>query len=318
MPGLPFNNLPATQQEIPFGQSGSMTYNPKQFEGPVIQQPQQKRFDPVSIVEGEIALGQRQINQQFDQAKHELDVQTYKNPEDYLNAINELRGKAGQAGLKLRQKGEAKLYSMKQMAQLVKEGNMPKEAGQRAIARIAGLSDEQVDAMLPESKPRNLIQEHTALAGEIKRLQDTTDLLAEKNGKLYHADKNGEPLTDDPATDQETNEYLSAKNLYGYYLDKEQELFNQMSPGLQSAVVGQKAAMEQIAKTKRPNRVLTALEGISPLWAIHNIKKISKQTKELGVSKGTLDSGTARKILTEAGGDRERARQIAKERGYTF
>ena len=33
---------------------------------------------------------------------------------------------------------------------------------------------------------------------------------------------------------------------------------------------------------------------------------------------GTLDAATARQILTEAGGDRDRARQIARQRGYSF
>ena len=33
---------------------------------------------------------------------------------------------------------------------------------------------------------------------------------------------------------------------------------------------------------------------------------------------GTLDAATARAILTEAGGDRDKARQIARQRGYSF
>jgi len=32
----------------------------------------------------------------------------------------------------------------------------------------------------------------------------------------------------------------------------------------------------------------------------------------------TLDADTARKILQEAGGDRNKARQIARARGYSF
>jgi hypothetical protein len=283
MPGLPFNNLPATQQEIPFGQSGSIVINNSTMGLP--QQPQQQnKLRPTEIIEDEVAQGQKQINQQFDQAKHELDVQTYKNPEDYLNAINDLRGKAAQAGLQLRQKAEAKLYSLNQVIRLVKEGTMPKEAGQRAAWRISGLSDEQVDAMMPESKPRNLIQEHATLATESDRLQKTVELLAPgPGGKLYFADSKGKPMTDQPATEKDIQEHLSAKNLQGYIQDKMLDTFEQMQPGMKAAVAGQMAVMTQTQGIKRPNRVLTALEGLSPLWAYHNIKKISKQTKELGL-----------------------------------
>jgi len=39
---------------------------------------------------------------------------------------------------------------------------------------------------------------------------------------------------------------------------------------------------------------------------------------ERQVEPGVLDVVTARQILTEAGGDRDRARQIARQRGYSF
>lgn len=313
MLGLPFNNLPAKQQEIPFGQGGSMTFNPQQFIGPAPKQ--QNKTMPSAIIENEIAMGQRQINEQFDQAKFQLDQQVYKNPEDYINAINELKGKAAQAGLQLRQKAEAKMYSLNQVIQLVKEGSMPQEAGQRAAWRIAGLSDEQVDAMLPETKPRNLIQEHAAIAGELNRLENTVGLLAEKNGKLYHSDNKGNPITDEPATEQEINEYFSAKNLQSYYLDKEQQLFEQMSPGLQASVAGQRAAMEQ-----KGSKVPWWKYVIQPSvpGALYNTYKFLTDKKTQVQSSGTLDENTARQILIEANGDKERARQIAKERGYKF
>lgn len=317
MPGLPFSNLPATQQEIPFGQSGSMTLaNPQQ------QSPPQQRntTTATSIIEGEIELGQRQINLQFDQAKYELDQQVYKNPEDYINAINELKGKAAQAGLQLRQKAEAKLYSLNQVLQLVKEGSMPKEAGQRAAYRIAGLSNDQVDAMFPEEKPRNLISEHAAIVGELKRVDEVLRNFAyDKKGVLYYS-KDPKGGSDEPDTkrgpvpQEEVETYLYNKRVEDFIQDQEQEIFEQMTPGAKTAIAGQMAAEKRKMAIPKPP---SPLWGLSPILGLYKINKYKKQLSKIAPV-GTLDENTARKILTEAGGNKEKARQLAKERGYTF
>jgi len=47
-------------------------------------------------------------------------------------------------------------------------------------------------------------------------------------------------------------------------------------------------------------------------------KGYGRERIQAGAQVGTLDAATARAILTEAGGDRDRARQIARQRGYSF
>jgi hypothetical protein len=151
---------PISIDEISYRIGTSGTAVLKDFSGPAAQQQSQNKLNPISIIEDEFAFGQQQINRQFDQAKHELDIRTYAKPEEYLNAISELRQQSSQAGLQLRQKAEAKLLRMQQIMTLVDEKTMPSEVGQKAMWRIAGLDEEAIDAMFPETKSRNLMQEH--------------------------------------------------------------------------------------------------------------------------------------------------------------
>ncbi len=46
--------------------------------------------------------------------------------------------------------------------------------------------------------------------------------------------------------------------------------------------------------------------------------KIERETELTGEEPGKLDATTAREILNEAGGDKAKARKIAKERGFKF
>lgn len=54
------------------------------------------------------------------------------------------------------------------------------------------------------------------------------------------------------------------------------------------------------------------------LWEYANANGNGAEPTPNGVVTKSLDASTARKFLAEAGGDREKARQLAKEQGYTF
>ncbi len=70
---------------------------------------------------------------------------------------------------------------------------------------------------------------------------------------------------------------------------------------------------------------LVNLEGDTPTTKlVDEVSELPLGDKQLDVGVrvdvqgGTLDAATARAILTEAGGDRDKARQIARQRGYSF
>ncbi|OHB62489.1 MAG: hypothetical protein A2167_03410 [Planctomycetes bacterium RBG_13_46_10] len=156
--GLPFQPLPSSGTELIIKAARTVP-TADTAERPTTTFNRQQQ-NPISMIEDEVAFGQEQINRQFDLAKYELDQRTYKDPKEYIQAINELRQQTAKAGLQLRQKSEAKLLRMQQIMKLVEEGKMPKQAGQRALWRIAGMDEEVIDVMFPKNKPRNLMQEH--------------------------------------------------------------------------------------------------------------------------------------------------------------
>ena len=66
---------------------------------------------------------------------------------------------------------------------------------------------------------------------------------------------------------------------------------------------------------------LVNLEGATPTELPLGGKQLDigvRAGAQAGAQVGTLDATTARRILAEVGGDRDKARQIARQRGYSF
>ena len=76
------------------------------------------------------------------------------------------------------------------------------------------------------------------------------------------------------------------------------------APGLEGGATAPKNQKVYDLATKKLNELLAERDG--------------ETGKTKTGAKKTLDADTAAKILQEAGGDKEKARQLAKERGYTF
>ena len=116
-----------------------------------VQQSQQTT-DPISIIESDIHQELKQLSDYFDSAKYDLDQQNLK-PQEYLAKIDQLRQQVKEAEFTIHQKAQARIDNMGQIIQLMKEGTLSKEAGQRELWRVAGLDDETINAMLPRTKP---------------------------------------------------------------------------------------------------------------------------------------------------------------------
>jgi len=114
--------------------------------------PESHRITPMDVLEDDIAAGKRQIVQWFEGMRVQLD-QKQLPTQEYLQAIDQLRAEAQLKELKLMQQTEAKAQSMNTIISLMEEGALSPLAGKRALWRIAGLDDEVIDAMLPETKP---------------------------------------------------------------------------------------------------------------------------------------------------------------------
>jgi len=158
MPGLPFQNLPAAKS-TGWSQAGPLQKSMKRptivpstrpQQGPVLVQ--QGPSDPMSIVEDETRQGLKQLHDYFDTMKYDLDQQNLK-PQEYLAKIDQLRQQVKEAEFTIHQKAQARIDNMGQIIQLMKEGTLSKEAGQRALWRVVGLDDENINAMLPKTKP---------------------------------------------------------------------------------------------------------------------------------------------------------------------
>jgi hypothetical protein len=335
MPGLPFQGLPTVVLREGTTMPLSTWTGPKQTPYQPTGQyrtssTQQGQSNPISKIEDEVAFGQQQINRQFDQAKHELDVRTYTKPEEYIQAINDLKQQVAHAGLQLRQKAEAKLFSMQQIMKLVDEKIMPSQSGQKAMWRIAGLDEDQINDMLPETKPRNLMQEHAAIVEEQNRLSKILDEFApDSKGVLYPSmdpkkDSHTPDTSQEPVSPKDVETYLMAQRLYDYTGEKETQLFEEMSPGLRMAVAGQRVAAQRVKPTgiqkisgwigRHPYIFAGPVGGTM----IHQLSKHSEQSVVGQTTGQKLDTQTAKQILSETGGDKEKARQIAQSRGYTF
>jgi hypothetical protein len=256
MPGLPFQQLPAGQahqiSNMPLG----------------VQQP---KTSPIDVISNQYSQGRRQVIQWFDTMRAELDQQQLP-VEEYIQAIDQLREQARQQELKLKQQVDAAAQSVDTILSLVEEGSLPQQAGQRALWRIAGLDNDMIDSMFPETKPTDWFKEHSKVTGEINRLLDFTGGYDFKGNKLYRVhktgSKKGEADKNQPADEGEIQQFVMANNLIDYFEDYEQNtIYPNLTPMQQKALLGTNILEKQRLKG-RGRKMLEFGLRISPAYQI--------------------------------------------------
>ena len=267
MPGLPFTNLPAGQQYTP--QEGPFAgINFKDFQqdnNPRPQQSQQPQQngppDPMSIVTNETHNSIRQLADYFDKMRYELDQENLK-PQEYLAKIDALRQNVKQAEFTIHEKAQARVDNMTQLTKLMQEGLLPKEAGQRALWRVAGLDDETINAMLPQTKPVDWVQVHGKNLQEQNRVIDYLSRFSISGKNLYHVDDKGNVDKKNPATPGELQQYTMAYNLLDEFRKQEREVIYPNLTSLQQSAL----QMSRVTRTKMtgPSKFESVMSGIMP------------------------------------------------------
>lgn len=277
MPGLPFRNLPAVTndqsyipQQGPFAglnfKDFMINSQPQQFTGGTM--PQQftggavsQQLDPFAIVDQQFQSAQKQLFNYFDQARYALDQQNL-DPKQYLREVDNLHDNIRREEFALKTKAEAQVESMGQIVKLMQQKRLDPKIGQRALYKLAGVSDEVADSMFPdEPKPVDPMALHARLVAEDNRLTGIVDKFSPGTGKwrggdptkLYYnkLDKKGYPIPDTPDKDEEATDddfrfWSAAVDAQQTIRQQEQQVLDQMSP-LQGTAI----AMSTVAMKKR-------------------------------------------------------------------
>ena len=214
---------------------------------------------PQMIAQQQFKQARRLLYEQFDELRSQL-IREGLPIEEHLQAEGQLRDQLTKQDFELRQQIESVTGSMKVIENLVKEGSLPEAAGQRALWRTAGLDNEAIDAMLPETKPTNWMKEHQAVRSEMGRLQSFIKDLTIKDGKVYTIDSKGKPVS--PVEEGTTQQFVMANNLLDYYEDYETNtIYPNLTPMQQNALLGTHILERQASDHRKRNTAIGAMAG---------------------------------------------------------
>lgn len=236
------------------------------------EQQQQDQFTPIDVISDRFKMSRRQIVEQFDSMRAELTRQDLP-IEEYISAVDQLRARAKQQEVQLNQEMDATAMSLNVIMGLVEEGTLPSDVAQRAMWRTTGLDNEAINAIAPsmrDKKATDWMSEHSKVTGEINRLMSFTNDFATRKGKLYVADRGGNPIKSQPATDEEIQQYVQAEQLLDYFENYEREqIYPNLAPEQRSAMYGQSAIARQKLLKHKPSSLLGKAKrfvlGASPL-----------------------------------------------------
>jgi len=269
--GIPFGQLPIQAEEnIPeITNQTSRQYESEstgatitnETVGQEIQETgwQRPKLSPKTIIKNQLATQRRQMYEEWDEMRHQL-LQMDMEHEKFVEADEQLKNNFRMKDLQLTHETQALNKSIDVVGKLIEEGSLPESMGQRALWRVAGLDNQQIDEMLPETKPTNWMKEHQAVRSEMGRLQSFIKDFTIKDGKVYTIDSKGEPVS--PVEENTTQQFVMANNLLDYYEDYETNtIYPNLTPMQQNALLGTHILERQASDHRKRNTAIGAMAG---------------------------------------------------------
>lgn len=246
MPGLPFENLPAS---------------------------------PESVFQQEYESGQQQIQQQFESQWDNINrrVQSFKSPAQHKQALDDLFAKGQQAMLQFNQKMQQRSEQLKRVDQLAKQGAIqnPDEVKWRMM-----LGPEAERGMFPGRKdPRTDYHANLRLRGELMR--DIASYKFDSKGRLYRIDPDTEKIDKSmPASEAEYRGWLNSISALESAKRYKQE---QIMPSLTTADIAPTRLQELMLEQQEKSwlkRTQEKMRGIMK-WVVPDISVALAKGREI-------------------------------------
>ena len=287
------------------------------------QQPQRltwtatKRMEAANkMLEDQMKMGRRNVSQWFD-AQAAILSEGQLEPKKHEAAYRRLQQQQQTKYAEIKAKAEAQAYQIKSMMKLVDTGTLTSEQMEQTMFVMAGVPAEHVRATYAKIKPQKPSAQLNEIDSQLKKIAAFMDQFDDyrddpwwkpgKKGTIWYTPKIGGKETGPKRRIKESETELlqaldDAKSRAAELRRAQAEIFKTMTP------------MEQYAR--RGSRAVDrfALGGDTPQGAL-GIGDM--QIPEPAPAKPKhLTEDIAIAILKEAGGDKLRATQIARSRGY--